>query len=83
MARQQVATQQNEFTRQTMILAKICNKFSGVLPLHLYPQGPHSEDPIITCIGAYPPAGRVLEFEKALYHFITGTNSAGGYIRMI
>ena len=44
----------------------------------MYPQRAHNEDPIITFTGAYPPVGRVQEFAKALYHFITGTNPAGG-----
>ena len=33
MARQQVATQQNKLTRQTIILAKICNNLFDILPL--------------------------------------------------
>ena len=37
MARQQVSTQQNEFARQTMILAIICNDFSDVALLRMYP----------------------------------------------
>ena len=49
----------------------------------MYHQHPHSEDPIITYTGAYPHVGRVQGFAKALYHFITGTNPAGGYTRMI
>ncbi|KAI5006852.1 hypothetical protein ZWY2020_042064 [Hordeum vulgare] len=74
-AREKVA-KQNEFTSQTMILAKVCYNFTNVLPLHIYSQCPHSEDPIITYTGAYPPLGHVQEFAKDLYHFITRTNFA-------
>ncbi|XBI42354.1 hypothetical protein VPH35_126696 [Triticum aestivum] len=83
MACQQVTAQQNETTIQTVILAKICNSFFDILPLHIYPQCPDSDDPIITYIGAHPPVGRVQEFAKSIYHFITGTNPAGGYTRMV
>ena len=83
MARQQVTTQQNEFTRQTMILAKICNNFFDILPLCMYPQRPDSDDPIITYTGTHRIVGRVQELAKSLYHFITGTNPAGGYTRII
>ena len=83
MARQQVSTQQNEFARQTMILAKICDGFFDILPLRMYPQRPDSDDPIITYTGAHPPVGLMQELGKTLYHFITGTNPAGGYTRMI
>ncbi|VAH17038.1 unnamed protein product [Triticum turgidum subsp. durum] len=83
MARQQVTTQQNEFARQTMILAKICNNFYDILPLRMYPQRPTSSDPIITYTGAHRPVRRMEEFAKSLYHFITGTNPVGGYTRMI
>ena len=66
MARQQVTAQQNEITRQTMILAKICNNFFDILPLRMYPQRPNNDDPIITYTGANPPVGRVREFAKSL-----------------
>ncbi|XP_037410579.1 uncharacterized protein LOC119273563 [Triticum dicoccoides] len=59
MARQQVAAQQNKFTRQTMILAAMCNNFFDILPLRMYPQRPGSDDPIITYTGAHPPVGRM------------------------
>ncbi|KAM3253645.1 hypothetical protein ACQJBY_047629 [Aegilops geniculata] len=83
MARQQVNTQQNEFARQTMILAKICNGFFDILPLRMYPQRPDNGDPIITYTGAHPPVRRMQELAKSLYHYITGTNPAGEYTRMI
>ena len=83
MARQQVSTKQNEFARQTMILAKICNGFFDILPFCMYPQRPDSDDPIITYTGTHRLVGRVQELAKSLYHFITGTNPAGGYTRMI
>lgn len=59
------------------------NNFFNILPLRMYPQHPDSDDPIITYTGAHRPVGRLQEFAKALYHFITGTNPAGGYTRMI
>ncbi|XBI32547.1 hypothetical protein VPH35_055986 [Triticum aestivum] len=80
MALHQVTTLQNKFARQTMILAKICNNFFDILPLCMYPQRSDSDDPIITYTSAHPP---LQEFAKSLYHFITGTNPAGGYNRMI
>lgn len=46
----------------------------------MYPQRP---DPIITYTGGHPPVGRLQHFAKALYHFISGTNPAGGYTRLI
>lgn len=73
----------NEFTRQTKILTKTCNNFSNVIPLHIYPQHPQTEDPIISYTGINPPQDRMQHCAKALYHFIRGTNPAEGRTRMI
>ena len=65
-----------------MILAIICNDFSDVALLRMYPQRPQSDDPIITYKGAKTPVGQVEEFAKALDYFITNYLT-GGYTRMI
>uniref|UniRef100_A0A8R7PJ77 Uncharacterized protein n=1 Tax=Triticum urartu TaxID=4572 RepID=A0A8R7PJ77_TRIUA len=44
MARQQICTQQNEYARQAVILAEICNNFCESLHVHrrhLSQQGSH------------------------------------------
>ena len=52
------STRQTEFARQARIPAQICDNYSDVVPLHIYPNHPDSNDPIITHNGAHPPMGR-------------------------
>ena len=78
LAIQETAVAQKEHMNRMNALARICYRFSDILPFQGSLSRRRSAVSSVSYSGLKPPQTRVEQLASDIYHFFTGTNLAGG-----